>query len=384
MEQHLFDELKTTLGREGPLAAIDRLCTALREKKDYASLFYAMLMKKRHELGVSPVPTSSALDLPPAVHAAYEEAIREAGRVAGRLFLDEGNIPNAFAYFRMIGETEPVVGALEKYQPAEGDDIQQLVDIAYYQGVSPKKGFDLILDRYGICSAITTLGGGEFPHGVEARAYCVKRLVRALYQELLERLSADIARQEGTAPTAKSVRELIATRDWLFGEDYYHIDISHLGSVVQMSIHLSPGEELELAREMCEYGQRLAPQFHYKGEPPFEDQYRDYGVYLSVLAGDKVDEGLAHFRAKVEDNDPQTVGTYPAEVYVNLLLRAGRPQEALAVSRKYLAQTDDRRLACPGFIELCEKAKDYRTLAEVARELNNPVHFMAGLLAEKK
>jgi hypothetical protein len=279
---------------------------------------------------------------------------------------------------------EPIVTALQKYQPAEGDDVQQIVDIAYYQGVDPKKGFDLILERNGICSAITTLGGGEFAHGVAAREYCVQRLVRALYQELHERLSADIERQEGKKPTATSVRELIAGRDFLFGEDYYHVDISHLGSVVQMSIHLPPGEELGMARELCEYGRRLATQFQYKGDPPFEDQYRDYGTYLAVLAGDDVDAGLAHFRAKVDEIDPETSGTYPAEVFVNLLLRAGRPPEALAVSRKYLANADDRRIACPGFVELCEKAKDYRTLAEVARELNNPVHFMAGLLAAKR
>jgi hypothetical protein len=285
----------------------------------------------------------------------------------------------------MIGELEPIVTALQSYKPAEGDDLQQLVDIAYYQGIDPKRGFDLILERYGICSAITTLGGGEFPHGVSAREYCVQRLVRALYQELHERLSADIERHEGAKPTAKSVRELIAGRDYLFGEDYYHVDISHLGSVVQMSVHLpSACEELALARELCEYGRRLSSQFQYKGDPPFEDQYRDYGTYLAVLAGDDVETGLAHFRAKVDALDPQTSGTYPAEVYVNLLLRAGRPQEALAVSRKYLANVDDRRITCPGFVELCEKAKDYRALAEVARELNNPVHFMAGLLAAKK
>ena len=56
------------------------------------------------------------------------------------------------------------------------------------------------------------------------------------------------------------VRELIAGRDWLFQDDFYHIDVSHLGAVVQMSVHLPPGEELDLARELCAYGERLAPR----------------------------------------------------------------------------------------------------------------------------
>src|SRR5207249_346996 len=112
--------------------------------------------------------------------------------------------------------------------------------------------------------------------------------------------------------------------------------ISHLSSVVQMSIHLAPGAELNLARHLCAYGQRLSSRFQNPGNPPFEDQYRDYGVYLATLAGDAVEQGLAHFLAKAENADPETVGSYPAEVLVNLLVRLQRPAQALAVARRFL------------------------------------------------
>jgi hypothetical protein len=59
----------------------------------------------------------------------------------------------------------------------------------------------------------------------------------------------------------------------------------------------------------------------------------------------------------------------------------GRPGEALEVARKHLASADGQRLAY--LAELCEKAGDFRTLAEVAREQNNPVQFVAGLLASR-
>jgi hypothetical protein len=341
-------------------------------------------MKRRHELGVNPVPTGPAQDLPEKLHEPYEDAIREAGRLVGRLYLEEGNIAHAWMFYRMLGETDPVREALEKFQPADGDDCHPLVDIAYHQGVHPRKGFDLILDRFGICSAITMLGGHEFAHGPEVRDYCIKRVVRSLYQELYERLSAEIERQEGKKPEARTVRELMEGRDWLFADDFYHIDISHLGAVVQMSVHLPPGEELQMARELCAYGARLSGRFQYESEPPFEDQYRDYGVYLATLAGDDVEGGLAHFRAKAEQADPQEVGTYPAEVLVNLLLRLGRDAEALAVARRHLANVTDRQLTCPGIVELCQKTGDYRTLAEVAREQDNAVHFVAGLIAAEE
>ena len=53
----VFDDLEYTLKTDSPEAACRRLCDRLREEKDYHALFYALLMQKRHELGVSPVPT---------------------------------------------------------------------------------------------------------------------------------------------------------------------------------------------------------------------------------------------------------------------------------------------------------------------------------------
>jgi hypothetical protein len=381
MDQPDYDALLKTLDQQGPAAAVDRLCAVLRARKEYSDLFYALLMKKRHELGVSPIPTGPAQDLPAHVHEAYEDAIRDAAHLVGELYLQDNNIAHAWAFYRMLGEPEPVRTALENANPAEGQDCQQLVDIAFHQGVHPKKGFDLILERFGICNAITMLSGQEFPHAAEVRDYCIRRLVRALHGELRERLKAEVLRHEDREPTASSVSELIGGRAWLFQDDFYHIDVSHLGAVVQMSIHLEPCPELDLARELCAYGQKLSPRFQYASDPPFENQYADYGVYLAVLAGDDVECGLAHFRAKAESADPETVGTYPAEVLVNLLLRGNRPAEALQVARRYLAAVEDRRLSCPTIAELCQRTGDYRTLAEVARAQDNPVHFVAGLIA---
>jgi hypothetical protein len=384
METQTYDDLQQSLATAGPAAAIEQLCTVLRDKKDYANLFYALLLKKRVELGVSPIPTGPAQDLPAELHESYEETIRQAGRLVGGLYLQEGDLVHAWAYFRMLGEPEPVRAALENAQPGESENCQQLVDIALHQGVHPKKGFDLLLSHFGICSAITTISGQEFPHGVEVRDYCIKRLVRALYDELCDRLRGEITRQEGKEPQARSVPALIAGRDWLFQDDFYHVDVSHLSAVVQMSVHLGPSEELTLARQLCTYGQKLSPRFQYASDPPFENMYRDYGIHLAVQAGENVEAGLAHFRQKAAEADPETVGTYPAEVLVNLLLRVNRPREALQEARRYLARRDERQLTCPSIVELCQRTGDYATLTEVAREQDNPVYFVAGLVAAKR
>lgn len=382
----ICDKVRAALEQSDPENAVALLCAELEQAGDYHNLFYALLMKKRVELGVNPVPTAPAEQLPAETHAPYEDAIRNAARHVGRLFLERGDIANAWSYFGMIGEPEEVARAIDRYQPTDEDeDSEAVINIAYHQGVNPKRGFDLILDRYGICSAITTLGSGNTGHSEEVRVYCIKRVVQTLYEELRERLIADIAGQESEPiPPDTPVGELIKGRPWLFRDDMYHVDVSHLSAAIQMSVHLpSDSEELALAREMCAYGERLSPQFHYHSEPPFDDQYKDYGVYLAVLAGDDVEEGIEHFRKKIAAIDLEEIGTYPVEVFVNLLLRAGRIDEAVDVAAKYLVQSDERQLTCPGVVELCVRAGRYETLAELARQHENPVHYLAGLIAAR-
>jgi len=55
-----YDRLQKTLAEKGPKAAVDQLCADLRELGDFNALFYALLMKKRVELGVCPFPTGAA------------------------------------------------------------------------------------------------------------------------------------------------------------------------------------------------------------------------------------------------------------------------------------------------------------------------------------
>jgi hypothetical protein len=386
MDPTHYDELQRTLEAKGPAEAIDQLCASLRERKDFSSLFYALLMKKRHELGVIPLPTAPSGELPERVHAAYEEAIRQAGRQVGQLFLDQGDIVQAAPFFRMLGEVAPIQAALEKYEPFEGEDTQPIIELAFHHGGHPRRGFDWVLQRHGICSAITMLSGHlqapEFVHGTEVRDYCIQRLVQSLHEQLSERLRADVVQREGSVAPGLSVPQLIAGRDWIFDEENYHVDVSHLSAVVQMSTHLPACPELQLARDMCAYGEKLSPRFQYRGDPPFEDPYKDYGIFLATVAGERVEEGIAHFRAKVEPEsaDAGAGNTVPAEVLVNLLLRLNRPVEALAVARRYLETADERQLSCPGVSELCRRVKDYRALAEVSRERDDPVSFVAGLI----
>ncbi len=389
MHPALFDQLAAALKADGPAAAVERLCSSLRETGEYHLLFYARLLQKRHELGVSPIPTGPANEIPADKQPAYEDAIRAAAREAGGLYLKAGQPVQAWGFYRMIDEPGPVREAIDKHQPAEDEDIQGIIQLAFYEGLSPKKGFDMILERYGTCSAITTLGSGEQAHADDVKHHCIKALVRRLYADLRSSLTAAITEKFSVAPAIADAPEgqpgviaaLIEGRDYLFGEDAYHIDTSHLSSVVQMAMNLPPSQELDMARELASYGAKLSGRFLGQDDFPFDAGFKDYGIYLDILRGKDVEGGVAHFRDKLDNADPEDIGTYPAEVLVNLYLKLGRGPEALAVARKYLGNVEGRPLSCPNLNELCQKLGDYRTLAETAKEQGDPVHFLAGLIA---
>src|SRR5207247_5507783 len=144
------------------------------------------------------------------------------------------------------------------------------------------------------------------------------------------------------------------------------LDMSRLGSVVQMSLRLPPGDPgIPQARDLCAYGAKLSKKMQSPGEPPFEALYRDAGIYLKVLAGVDVDTGLGHFRAKVKTMDLDR-GTLPAEVYVNLLLHAGRTADAIKVARTYLTDADERQLSSPGPLALCRRTGGFATCPDVS------------------
>jgi hypothetical protein len=377
-----YDRLRKTLASQGPTPAIDQLCADLRELGDFNALFYALLMKKRVELGVSPFPTGAASELPPETHAAYEQTIRDAGRLVGGEFLKQNDLRKAWFYFNMLGEADPVREYIEQYEPTDADDIQPVVEVGLYHGVHPAKGFDLVVERYGICNAITTYSGQDFSRSPAAKQHCIRALVRSLYAQLLERLKSDVESRGGTVPAGVSIGDIVNGHPELFEEGAYHIDTSHLSSVVQFSLELDACPERKMARELCAYGERLSESFKFASDPPFEKTYADYKILLDVVDGENVEAGLKHFRDKI-DAAAAEGSTFPAEVYVNLLLKIDRKAEALAVAKKYLAG-ENRQLSCPGVYELCQQAGDFAGLSDAARTRGDGVNFLAGLIAGNK
>jgi hypothetical protein len=354
-----------------PDAAFDLLTAKFLAEKQYARLFETRLMHRRHQLGLPLIHNGGLDEIPAAQRPAYEEAFINAAREAGGLFLADGDIPRAWSYFRAIGEPAPIAAALEQSRIGDpGDNAQALIEIAFHEAVHPIRGFELVLEHFGTCRAITYFQ--QFPRG-PGRAESLHLLLRKLHRELLESLHRTIVQNEGELPSATYARELIAGRDWLFGEFSYYVDTSHVLAILGFSLELEDREMLELALDLAEYGQRLSPQFHYRGEPPFEG-YQDYIVYLGALLGRDVDAAVAHFRQKAAASDPRD--TAPAQAAIGLLLKLGRYPEAIEASLEYLRDGD------PALFQMCQTAGDFARLAELARERDDLLAFTAATVGQ--
>jgi hypothetical protein len=374
MDDELFTAVDGMLERGQSAGAFDFLLRECRREKNYPLLMETRLMKARHDLGLPLIQTEPVTSFPPDKQPLYEAAFLEAAREAGELFLAEGNIERAWPYFRAIGEPAPVAAAIERVEP--GDGVEPIIEIAFQQGVHPVKGLELILAQYGMCRAITAFG---MYAGQQGREECVRLLVRSLRAELTERLKSVIERNEGVRPETDSVITLVRSRDWLFGDYDYYVDTSHLTSVVQYGFEVSDRETLSLVAELCEYGTRLSANFQHKGEPPFEDVFRDYGMHTQALLGENVEHAIAHFRAKVESNQDYAAAI-AAQVLVRLLVRLERYREALEVSLEHLRGASASELMCPSALQLCHLAGEYDRLKELARESGDLLSYTAASL----
>jgi hypothetical protein len=384
MQSETFDRVEQTCREAGIAAAIDEVVTAIEQDKDYHRLFDAHCLRAKHALGLPLTRPTSFDDVPEGLRDEFEKAYVEAARKAGEAFLAEGNISQSFMYLRTIRETAKVAEAIEKL-PLDGPVDEQVLEIALFQGVAPAKGVAMMLAGHGTCSTITALDQklGDLPES--SRRECVSLMVRKLYRDLRETVEAEVRKRQPMLPPGQTLRELIAGRDWLFANDNYHIDVSHLNSVVRMARALNPGDiELGEAIQLAQYGSKLAPQYQYGGSPPFDEFYPAHQHFLRVLAGDRVDEGLAWFRDKLSSAAAQDDGTskLAALALTDLLGRIGRGKEAVEIAITHLSEgADQTGFSLPDFCLRNGRLDKYRDLARAEGDL---VAFTAALAGISK
>ncbi len=381
MNNTLFAELDELKQSDGPEAAIERLIATLREREDFHKLFDALCLKKKFELGLPLARPTSFDEVPDDRRGEFEDGYVAAARETGELLLSADNIPEAWVYLRTIHEPEKVAEAIEAVDVRREADEQteQLINIALYEGANPVKGLEMMLRTHGTCNTVTALDQQILNMQPADRRRAAALLVNELYTDLSHTLRHEVEQKMASVPPELSLRELMFGRDWIFAEDNYHIDVSHLNAVVRFSRHLTDADpELLKVIELAEYGSKLSPQFQYEADPPFDDFYPAHVQFFKALADEDRDDALAYFREKLAGESDEEAKPMLAYVLVDLLVRIERIDAALELAKEHLKDVEDP--AGFSFAALCQQAGRMDLLQTVAREKGDLVSYTAALL----
>lgn len=379
-----LEQFESEFSANGAAATIDRLIEHLTEEKQFDRLFDALCMKAKYQLGLSPVRPTSFHDVSEDHDEAFKEKYIAAARHVGQLLLDDGQIPQAWIYFRTIGEHDPIRDAIEAFQPKQEFDekTEELIQIALYDGANPVKGLEMLLQTHGTCNTITAMDQA-LPNLTEPdRLRAASMMVNRLYSELQPTLESEVQQRMTMVKPGSSIRELIAGRDWLFEGGNYHIDVSHLNSVVRFARSL-PGDspELQKALELAEYGAQLMDQFQYGGEPPFDDFYPAHINYFKVILNDQRNESLKHFESKLQAAGPDDQKMI-AYVMVDLFTRIGQLEQATELAAEHLSDVEDPNGF--SFAGLCAEAKQVDRLKQIALSRNDVVGYVSAILSSEQ
>lgn len=381
-----YQSILQQLQSGGPAGLFEQLLQSLRDKKDFHRIFDARLLKKKQELGLPLNRPTSFDDVPANLRDDFEKSYSDAAREAGQLLLADGKLSQAWMYFHAIRETEPIAAAIAAFPiPRDGgsQESEEIIDLALFKGLAPATGMEVMLRTHGTCSTITSLDQQFGQLKAEDRAKCAAILVKSLHGDLLQSVQREVAQRMPFAPPAKTLRELVTGREWLFAENNYHIDVSHLHSTVRFARALSAeSPELSLARDLTEYGLNLAPQFQYAADSPFEDYYPAHREFFKFLANDGREEALAYFQKKLDQEPDDADKPMIAYVLVDLLVRVKRYDDAIPLAEKYLIQADEG--FADSFAEMCREAGRYDALLRTAENRGDLVGYASALLMQQK
>ena len=374
-----FSYLEQELERGGVDAVLQKLDEELRRKKEYHELFEVLKMKVRRRLSLPLFYRDDGDDLEDEQRKALEDGLIDACRTVGMALFAMGKIREGWMYLRPVGDNAAVTRQLA-HVPINDENRDEMVEVALHEGIDIELGYQLVLDHYGTCNAITTYQ--NFAHGrnrTEMQRPC-GQLVRHVHAELLESVCSDIQRQEGKSPAEATLLEMLEGRDSLFGEYSYHIDASHLSSTVQASRCLDDPELLRLAIDLTEYGKRLDKQFQYPGEEPFVETYPHHQLYFRALLGEDVDTAIEHFRGRAQNIDAYQQGSIAVETYIELLARLGRGTEAINATIELIPSNVHTTGLAPDLLELAKDAEVYEPVLNHYRQRDNLLGYATALM----
>lgn len=363
---------------DDPAEMVDALVKIYRRSRMPHELFEALKMRMRLRLDLPLVSDDSTASHPEEIERQLENGLLDACREVGLMLLAAGRVREGWMYLRPTGDTAKAAELICDIEVTD-DNADEIIQVTLHEGVDIGRGYSLVLERMGTCNSITT-----FEQMLSGRHQSEQQIAAALlldhvYEELLASVRADIERRESAAPTESTLEELIQNRRHLFEGGAYHLDTTHLASTVRIARVLDDPAQQRRALELVQYGRRIDAQYQYPGDEPFHDFYPAHALFYGALLGRGVDEAVAYFAKKAATIDPAEHGSGAIEVYVDLLDRIGRSDEALSAAVKLIPADIPAPRVAPLLLELASRANNTQPVQEFARRRGDLLLYTAAL-----
>lgn len=378
-----YQKLQSSLRQGGPAAVLQQAAETLRREKRYHELFESLKMQLRLRLGLPLQASVGNNDLSEPLRKELEDGLITACREVGALLIKEGKVREGYMYLRPVGDAAEARVLLTPIE-ADEDNTEELIEVLLHEGVDIGRGFQLLIDQYGTCSSITQYEQSVAQRPRHEQQPAARKLLQKVHGDLLASVKHDIARQEGATPPENTLQALIQDREWLFFENAYHIDTTHLAATVRNARVLTDPADLRMALDLTEYGRRLSQQFQYQGDEPFADQYPSNALYFQALLGQNIDEALHYFQQKSELLDPQFHGSAAIETHVDLLARLKRPAEAITAALKLNPKAAQPIGHAPSLLDLAQQAQEFDTVLKYCEEQGDVLGYAACLAQQGK
>lgn len=366
-----FELLDRAIARGGVDAALEWLAEDFTRQKQYAELFEVLKMRARRQVGLPLTQTEEEPVADEPTQERLERLLFQACGQVGELLFRDGRAALAWKYFQLVGDRSRARQLLREIPPT-ADNATELIDVALGEGVDPVYGIELTLQFAGTCNAITSMDQVMPFEKSPVRDGAAAMLLQHVHRELLRNVAGEIESHEGQRPQAEWLGELIAERDWLFAGDSFQVDPSHLAATVRLGRMTTNREGLQIAADLCCYGQRLNPSLIGAGECPFENLFVAHELYFLAALRQGLDSAIPYFQSRVP---PATVRNEPARAaaatLVDVLCRNRRWTEALPVSMDWLNGASVATGVVPSALEIARQCGQLDVLAAAYQAKGN-------------
>jgi hypothetical protein len=377
----IFERFRHCVSDRKTAAALDLLIAHFRDESKFAEQFEAMKLKIRFGLNLPLIPREGDCELDEPQQRVLEDRLLDACREVGSRLIQNGQLEEGWFYLQPVAD-RPFVRSVIENVPVNDDNVEWLINVALMQCAAPAFGYRLLIRRRGTCNAITTFD--SLWEGLEKpiRRCLAEILVDHVYDELAASISRHVEEVEGPASELRSVSQLMCDRDWLFTEGGYHLDVTHLASIMRIGRIVGDPRSLRKLVEMAQYGQQLAGDFQFPGQPPFEETYKAYQLFFEALLGQRCDEAIDYFQRKSNAEIAAGENTLATETLVDLLYRLDRKNQALEIALERLADRTTSGVA-PRIFEIASDHEALQRLVEFFHAKQDLLGFAVSVLQQE-